>query len=197
MDPLTALELAGNIISFIDFSDKLIRRAHHVYSSATGTTVAVDDCTKAVEDLQVVTRRLGSRPYGPMTEDDVVLDSLIVGCRALSAELLEELGKFRMKNPSSKLQSFAAAWKSVVKAKELESMEGRVDSYRRRILDRVIIMMRYTLIPAHLYCGLAPNRVSAVRNSRHFAGFSTRPRESVGSLPRKLDKNLALYGIAF
>jgi len=38
MDPFTAIGLASNILSFIDFSAQLINGAREIYDSTTGTT---------------------------------------------------------------------------------------------------------------------------------------------------------------
>ena len=38
MDPFTAIGLASNILSFIDFSAQLINGAREIYDSTSGTT---------------------------------------------------------------------------------------------------------------------------------------------------------------
>lgn len=44
MDPLTAIGLASNILSFIDFGVKLTAAAYEVYGSADGATIVGWSC---------------------------------------------------------------------------------------------------------------------------------------------------------
>lgn len=37
LDPLTALSLTGNLIQFIDFSNKLVSKSREIYRAADGT----------------------------------------------------------------------------------------------------------------------------------------------------------------
>jgi hypothetical protein len=58
MDPLTALSLAGNILTFIDFSYKVISGANKVLSTSNGMTPENERLGVLVEDLNVVTQDL-------------------------------------------------------------------------------------------------------------------------------------------
>lgn len=141
MDPLSALGLAGNIVTFIEFSSNLISGAYEIYRSADGVTSEVADATVIIRDLQVVTQRLNSPP-GPQSDDDKALASLVKGCKRVSDNLLKELKPLQA-NPHSKSDSFRASWQAMRKRGKLESMAKTVDRYRQQILDRVTIMMWY------------------------------------------------------
>jgi hypothetical protein len=55
MDPLTAISLAGNILTFIDFSYKVISGVNKVLSTSNGMTPENERLSALVEDLNVVT----------------------------------------------------------------------------------------------------------------------------------------------
>lgn len=58
MGPLTAIGLAGNILTFIDFSYKVISGVNKVLSTPNGMTPENERLSVLVEDLNVVTHDL-------------------------------------------------------------------------------------------------------------------------------------------
>jgi hypothetical protein len=150
MDPLTAIGIASNILSFIDFSAKLIAGAHDVYNSASGTTEEAVDAAHIINDFESLSRRLGfpqssARIGAAATDDDKALAMLVHNCRTLSDELLRALRRLQAKNKGSKGESLLIAWRAMRQKGQLESLEKRVEKYRRQILDRITIMMRYSV----------------------------------------------------
>lgn len=142
MDPLGAIGLAGNIITFVDFTSKLIAKTHEIYSSSTGITNEHADLAKVINDVHTMTRQLDCSAGPPVTDDETALFDLVKECRKLSADLVRALKRLQTRNPSSKLESFHGAWRVMREKDNLESLEKRVDRYRRQILDRIVIMMR-------------------------------------------------------
>lgn len=54
MDPLSSLEVAGDVIQFVDFGIKLVSRFKEIYRSADGALQEKDDLSEV-------------RPYSPVT----------------------------------------------------------------------------------------------------------------------------------
>lgn len=74
MDPLTAIGLAGNILTFIDFSYKVISGVNKVLSAPNGMTPENERLSVLVEDLNVVTLDLATDiPAGPKTKSSSAL----------------------------------------------------------------------------------------------------------------------------
>jgi hypothetical protein len=145
MDPLAALGVASNILTFIDFSQKLISSSCEVYSSTTGATDENVDLRLLTHDLQALTERLcfdGDAISAAADSDAASLRDLASKCRGLSNDLLKLLRRLETKNEKSRLESFRVALRSLQKKGELESLEKRLSMYRRQIFDRVLLMMR-------------------------------------------------------
>ena len=142
MEPLSAIGIAGSIINFVDFTSKLISGTYEIYSSSAGATDEHADLAKVIEDVLDVTRRLSYSTRPAMTDDETALLGLVSNCRELSQELVQVLKRLQTKNPKSKSESIRVALRSVCGKGKLESLENRIDKYRRQILDRTIIMMR-------------------------------------------------------
>ena len=58
MDPVTAFGFAASVITFIDFSTKLVGGAYEVYQSQGGRTTENSDISNILEDLQDITEGL-------------------------------------------------------------------------------------------------------------------------------------------
>jgi hypothetical protein len=145
MDPLTAIGLASNILSFIDFSAKLIKGAYAIYISPSGTTAENDDSSRLLDDLRQATEALDSDFQGK-TKHEKSLCKLSENCRQLSEELQAILKKLRVTEKDSRLKSIIVSLKSMRKEKEIASIEKRLDSYRLEILLWLDIMNRLVMI---------------------------------------------------
>ena len=142
MDPLSAIGLAGNIVAFVEFTSKLVSGAYEIYSSSARTTDEYADLEKVIEDVHAVTRRVSYSPVPAVTDDEIALLDLVKNCRKLSEDLIRALKRLQAKNPKSKSESFRVAWRALREKGKLESLEKRIDRFRRQILDRIVIMMR-------------------------------------------------------
>lgn len=145
MDPLTALALAGNIVTFIDFSYQLISGTYQVLNSASGTTTENATLNVVVDDLNTVTKRLAV-PGPGQTENEMELCSLAAACHALSVELSTILNQLKLTDKNSKWGSLQVKWRSMRKQQDITSMEQRLNSFRTQIIFRLQMMLRYALL---------------------------------------------------
>ena len=96
MEPLSAISLASNIISFLDFGLNIFSTSKALYSSHHGATDEQVDLQATVEDLKEMAESLatsspalqGSRRPSP---EQVKLEALAQKCRAVAQELLDAL----------------------------------------------------------------------------------------------------------
>ncbi|KAH8766936.1 hypothetical protein F5882DRAFT_510344 [Hyaloscypha sp. PMI_1271] len=121
MDPLTAVGLAGNIITFIDLSTKVVSRAKQLYESASGATLENDELeslTKNLKDLADRTRHNISQQ-----------------CIQVADELLETLESVKVKGDGRTLKSAFQAAKTVWKQDNIDAIQRRLDRISKQLMD--------------------------------------------------------------
>ncbi len=144
MDPVTAVGFAASIVTFIDFSWDLIKGTYEVYKSATGTTSENATISTVINDLEEITQCLIS-DMERKTKHEKALCELAENCYALSQDLAKVLEKLKVTEKNSKLKSLKAKWTSMMKEKEVTSIEKKLDKYRLQILIRVNLMFRWEI----------------------------------------------------
>jgi hypothetical protein len=127
----------------VEFTSKLVSGTYEIYSSSARTTDENADLARVIEDVHSVTRRLSYSARPAVTDDETALLGLVKECRKLSEDLVRALKRLQTKKPMSKSESFRVAWRAIREKGDLESLEKRLERYRRQILDRIVIMMRW------------------------------------------------------
>lgn len=149
MDPLTAISLASNILSFIDLSYRVISGVNKVLSTPSGMTPENERLIILVEDLNVVAHELIT-DIPPRTENEKQLCILASNCHVLSGELSEILRRLRVGDKKSIWEGLLVKWDSMRKEKEIDSIEQRLNGYRSQILIRLQVMFRYVFVRSEL-----------------------------------------------
>ena len=139
---MEAVGFASAILTFVEFSAKIIAGSYEVYSSATGTTDENADLRRVTEDLQLLTQRLTVPGNVDPTGENAILAELGKNCREISSDLIAMLKTLQTQKSNSKTESLRVALRSLRKRKDVESLEKRLGLYRRQIIDRMIVMMR-------------------------------------------------------
>ncbi|KAF4461191.1 Vegetative incompatibility HET-E-1 [Fusarium albosuccineum] len=129
MEPLSALSLAGNIIQFIEFSAKLVKKANEIKNSASGVTEEVEDATKISQSLH-----------------------------KLCQELQSHVQHIKGKGVLSKTGSLGVSWRTLTENGKLASMEQRLDRYRSEILSCILFMMSHEQSATHSLVETLVNR---------------------------------------
>jgi hypothetical protein len=140
--PLYGHRLAGNILTFIDISYKVISGANKVLSTPTGMTSENERLKVLVEDLNIVTQDLVTNIHA-QTESETQLCALAANCHALSGELYQILQRLKAGDKNSKWQGLTVKWLSMRKEKEIDSIERRLNGYQSQILIRLQVIFRY------------------------------------------------------
>ncbi|EXJ81430.1 hypothetical protein A1O3_07722 [Capronia epimyces CBS 606.96] len=140
MDPLSAIGLASNILSFIDFSCGVVKHTYEVYNSATGATSANAHIKTVIDDLAKATEALGPEVEAT-TKHSKALHELAQKCSGLSEDLLRILKKLQVTRKNSKWQSLRKTLRAAWSEKEVASIEKRLDSYRSEIIMRLQLML--------------------------------------------------------
>ncbi|KAH8804493.1 hypothetical protein F5884DRAFT_754102 [Xylogone sp. PMI_703] len=140
MDPITALNLASTILTFIDYATKIVTGTYEVYKSVTGTTEENAHIDAVIGDLREATDDLDSTLVGK-TKHEKALKELASRCEALSDELSGLLKKLAVSGGHSTWKSLKAKIKSMHKEKGVAGMEKRLGEYRSEILLRLTLML--------------------------------------------------------
>jgi hypothetical protein len=135
MDPLTAVGLAGNIITFIDLSTKVVSRTKQLYESASGATSENDELeglTKNLKDLANRTRRKPPNTsrnghFSLSITSETVLDNLSQQCIQVADELLETLESVKVNGDGRTVKSALQAMKTVWKQDNIDAIQRRLD----------------------------------------------------------------------
>lgn len=157
MEPLTAIGLAGNIITFIDFSYKVISGLNKGLDVASGMTSGNASLDHLMKDLSAITQALIS-DAPPRTENEKQMHSLATNCHSLSEDLVEILHSLRVGDKKSKWKSVGVKWRSMRKEKDIEALERRLNGYQSEILLRLQVMFKYVCQPRPMVCWLTSNR---------------------------------------
>src|SRR5207237_442993 len=110
MDPITAISFAASILTFIDFSQKIISGTFEVIKS--GSTAENTHVSAVMNNLYHVTKELSNRPQGYSKHEDA-LNTLASECQDVSEELRRLLDRLKGQAGSSKWKSIKVALRSM------------------------------------------------------------------------------------
>lgn len=107
LDPFSALGAAGNIVQFIDFTCKLVRKANSIARSSAKASGAATELTAIANDVERLSDAIDTSASYPL-----VLKDLALQCKTLAAELLKILDKLRTRK-HTRWESFLVALKEI------------------------------------------------------------------------------------
>ncbi|KAM0285156.1 hypothetical protein ACHAQH_001585 [Verticillium albo-atrum] len=142
MDPVSAAGFASSLITFIDFSCKVIQGSIDLYKSTTGATTDNARISNIVEDLQKITETIANPcPPDQNAKHWPELIQLAVDCNGSSKELAAILDNLKVKEGNKVWRSVEAGWKNMCKSNEVVSLEQNLNIYRIQILLRLSIIL--------------------------------------------------------
>ncbi|KAL7625562.1 hypothetical protein AAE478_004782 [Parahypoxylon ruwenzoriense] len=144
MDLLAAIGLASNILSFIDFSYKLITGARQI--AKNGSTDENNNVDAIVRDLDQLVGGLQQEPRGT-SPHETALRELALKCKTLSGDLSSLLETLKA-DPGPKWESIRAILRSTRKKGVIAEKMSMLAEYRSEILARLLFLLneRQTLI---------------------------------------------------
>jgi hypothetical protein len=144
MDPFSAIGLAGNIITFLDFGYKVVSAARYIHSSPAGLAEeneSLEFLSKKMEYVATSLRPKASRRG--VTADEIQLEELAGECHRLSHRLLELLNWLKATKPNSKRASIRAAWRNMRHRDEKLDLEKSLDQCRQQLHLHLTLAARY------------------------------------------------------
>lgn len=133
MDPLSAIGLASNILSFISFSTGLLKTAKHIHDSSNGTLDENRSRETVVREMKQLSARLLNPGATGCSDVSSALQALAQECQGISTQLISLLERIKPKEPASISQSIWAALRSQIYEKDIEDLEVRLANCRSQL----------------------------------------------------------------
>lgn len=130
MDPVTAIGAASAILSFIEFSWKLVAGANEIYKSSDGTSKDNANAREMASNLQGLTENIVTSALGNSKPENE-LRRLAANCNTLAEELKTTLRK--LQRTGCWFNSWRVNLRSMRKKDEISSIKGRLTNYTSQI----------------------------------------------------------------
>lgn len=149
MDPFSAIGLASNIITFLEFGYDVLSKARDIQVSASGASSTNASLSSMAQRLDEVASSLqGSGAGATTSSEEQSLTKLAAECRELCADLLPALEALRAKKPSSRRSALWAALRETTGRKNLDELQRRIDRCRQQLSVELAALTRYGIIAA-------------------------------------------------
>ncbi|KAI1136555.1 hypothetical protein F5Y05DRAFT_96938 [Hypoxylon sp. FL0543] len=143
MDPFTAIGLAGNIITFLDFGYKLVSASKDIYTSASGASTYNDDLSYTTEQIQQLTASLKvAKPVATLSKHELSLLQVARDCEGVSDELAKLLDELKARKPGSKREAFKAAMRDWRKKNQKDNLELKLDRCKQQLNLELVNLSR-------------------------------------------------------
>ncbi|KAI1087969.1 hypothetical protein F5B19DRAFT_473428 [Rostrohypoxylon terebratum] len=136
MDALAALGLVGNVITFVDFSWKLIVNAHEIYESTSDTSNDNYSLEVLASDIAKLSSNIITNAATP---DNLV--ELSAQCHKLADDLLGIIQTLKRKKKHIRWNSFVIAVKEVWKQEKIDKLVARL----QQLQGQVMVQIQFTL----------------------------------------------------
>lgn len=142
MDPITAVGFAASILTFIDFSYKVVTGTAEVFQS--GSTSKNTHLSEIIGDLKNASEKLKDWPT-PKSDHEKALQQLSVSCQEVAQRLVNLLARLSTTPGKSKWMSVRVVLRGMRKDGEVEELENTLDKYRSQIILRLIQIVRWVV----------------------------------------------------
>jgi hypothetical protein len=133
MEAFVALGLASNIVQFVDFTCKLLastRAIHRFGYDHSPDRIALG---KIANDAKAISARLDQHA----ASRDPDLELLSSECKNIAQDLLEMLGKLKLRKDKTRWASFALALKDVAKQRQVTSLYERLSKVQTQLNSHI------------------------------------------------------------
>lgn len=146
MAELELIGLIGNICQFIDFGQKLISSAIHIYQSSSGASIESSETELIENDFQNLRDKLRESLKSSGTNDDQ-LQNICQKCDKIAVDILKELEKLKVKDGnnkfSRKVRCFWKATKEAWGSDYIEAQKKRLNELKVELHLHVTVDLRY------------------------------------------------------
>lgn len=147
MEALAALSLAGNVVQFVDFGQKLCHMFLEIWSASRGLTNSNSDTQKRIDVFlaSLDTVKADLRTYSSVLSDvdgDIQLKAITERCNHIAKDLLSRLDALKIKGEMGKWKAAVAAVRSIWKEDELIKLQEQLRKHREELMWIIILSIR-------------------------------------------------------
>ncbi|KAH7313718.1 hypothetical protein B0I35DRAFT_435724 [Stachybotrys elegans] len=135
MDPFTGFSLATGVITFVDFSWKLMTETREIAKSMDGRSEDTMMLELILKNIEKADLAIDETPIS--TDQKDTLNQIVQQCRNVSTRLKDVLQKLTVAPGHSHCKSFTVALKGVCKNKEIESLFETITRLRSQVIDHL------------------------------------------------------------
>lgn len=150
MDPITAIGLASNVLSFIDYGAKIVSGAVEIYQSSSGLTDSSRGSKAIVTEMRLLASKLQPPAHDQLSGDEKSLCNLATECDSLSEQIIDLIEKVEPKNRKSKGSSLRAAVKTKWYESDRRRLEDRLNQCRAQLNLQLNYLTRSVRSPSAL-----------------------------------------------
>jgi hypothetical protein len=147
MESLAALGLASNILQVVDFSSRIISKAHELRHSATGLVEEHSILDNAARNLTDLYDELYERsvPLGAKHSDaDQQLRKLQDDSQEIARSILAELNRVKLSSKPKTWHSIYLALNGVLGHKRIYDLTKRLEGIRKEVDTTLLFSIRYS-----------------------------------------------------
>ncbi|RBR12937.1 uncharacterized protein FIESC28_08428 [Fusarium coffeatum] len=148
MDPITAFQVAGTVITFVEFSRTLLNDARDVYKSPSGATSQVVRLGSIADDLNTVgghiSTSLESCPESSRTMSDKRLVNICGRCTEMQNELQQALRGLQARGNTKfdyAISSIATAFRSIWSQSKMNDLDRRLREVQSEMTMAVLMSL--------------------------------------------------------
>ncbi|KAI4604585.1 hypothetical protein J4E80_011027 [Alternaria sp. BMP 0032] len=143
MDPISALSIATSVVTFIDFTVKVVLLGHEIYQE--GTTVGISEIEHRAQELKSWVNGLRAPISGrkdSLKDEYEALDLIIEGCCEVGTEIIKYLEDLIPKaNKRSVWKSVNIALRTILKKEQIEGLVSRLEGYQQDLSLRLLALL--------------------------------------------------------
>lgn len=133
LDPITAIGLAGNILTFIDYSTKVISTSIDIYASTSGSTQDTQTSDMIATQMKQFAAKLQPPDQTQLSGEEKALCKLAIECEGLAKRILDLLEKVKPRNLKSKSSSLVAGLKTKFYESERRKLGKQLGNFRAQL----------------------------------------------------------------
>ncbi|KAI4620785.1 hypothetical protein J4E83_005146 [Alternaria metachromatica] len=143
MDPVSAVSIATSVVTFIDFTVKVVLLGHEIHEE--GTTIGVSGIEHRAQELKSWVNGLRAPISGrkdSLKDEYEALDRIIAGCSGVGTQIIKYLEDLIPKaNKRSAWKSFHIALRTILKKEEIEGLVRRLEGYQQDLSLRLLALL--------------------------------------------------------
>ncbi|KAI4609850.1 uncharacterized protein J4E87_010967 [Alternaria ethzedia] len=143
MDPVSAVSTATSVVTFIDFTVKVVLLGHKIHEE--GTTIGVSEIEHRAQELKSWVNGLRAPITGrkdSLKDEYEALDRIIAGCSEVGTEIIRYLEDLIPKAKKiSAWKSFHIALRTILKKEEIEGLVKKLKGYQQDLSLRLLALL--------------------------------------------------------